>query len=120
MHNIDMHSPLRDLHGHGHEHASIFSYLLSKSINFKSSTDIFFLIIISVREEHCYALQENFVADHLFQSSEHCLDDLLGISHSILSSSKVVTIILISLHLSFILHLPVALTFKLITNKICR
>ena len=43
-----------------------------------------------IREEgHCYALQETFVADQLFQSSEHCLDDLLWISHSLFSSMKV-------------------------------
>ncbi|XP_062007631.1 nuclear pore complex protein NUP160 isoform X1 [Rosa rugosa] len=36
----------------------------------------------------CYALQEDFVADQLFQSSEHSSDDLLLITHSIFSSSK--------------------------------
>lgn len=43
-----------------------------------------------VREEaHCYALQEEFVADMLFQSSEHPSDDLLSITHSIVTSPKV-------------------------------
>ncbi|KAM7478594.1 hypothetical protein LguiA_026807 [Lonicera macranthoides] len=37
---------------------------------------------------HCYALQEAFVADQLFQNSEHSSDDLLWLAHSIFSSSK--------------------------------
>lgn len=37
----------------------------------------------------CYALQEEFVADQLFQSSEHSSDDLFLITHSVFSSSKV-------------------------------
>nr|XP_011466909.1 PREDICTED: nuclear pore complex protein NUP160 isoform X2 [Fragaria vesca subsp. vesca] len=36
----------------------------------------------------CYALQEDFVADQLFQSSEHSSDNLLLITHSVFSSSK--------------------------------
>ncbi|KAM1570247.1 hypothetical protein ACFX14_035327 [Malus domestica] len=40
-------------------------------------------------EDACsYALQEDFVADQLFQSSEHSSDDLLLITHSVFSSSK--------------------------------
>uniref|UniRef100_A0A5B7BIU5 Uncharacterized protein n=1 Tax=Davidia involucrata TaxID=16924 RepID=A0A5B7BIU5_DAVIN len=37
---------------------------------------------------HCYALQEAFVADQLFQSSEHSSDDLLWLAHSMFSSVK--------------------------------
>ncbi|XP_051132584.1 nuclear pore complex protein NUP160 [Andrographis paniculata] len=37
---------------------------------------------------HYYALQENFIADLLFQSSEHSPDDLLWLAHSTFSSSK--------------------------------
>ncbi|XP_040373966.1 nuclear pore complex protein NUP160 isoform X2 [Rosa chinensis] len=36
----------------------------------------------------CYPLQEDFVADQLFQSSKHSSDDLLLITHSIFSSSR--------------------------------
>lgn len=36
-----------------------------------------------------YGLQEDFVAEQLFQSSEHALDDLLWTDHSVLSSIKV-------------------------------
>ncbi|KAK3022159.1 hypothetical protein RJ639_045354, partial [Escallonia herrerae] len=36
----------------------------------------------------CFALQEAFVADQLFQSSEHSSDDLLWLAHSLFSSSK--------------------------------
>ncbi|XP_021903530.1 nuclear pore complex protein NUP160-like [Carica papaya] len=39
-------------------------------------------------EARCYALQEDFVADQLFQSFEHSSDDLLLIMHSIFSSAK--------------------------------
>ncbi|XP_020203825.1 nuclear pore complex protein NUP160 isoform X1 [Cajanus cajan] len=35
-----------------------------------------------------YALQEEFVADQLFQSTEHLADEILRITHSIFSSSK--------------------------------
>ncbi|KAG6516093.1 hypothetical protein ZIOFF_026541 [Zingiber officinale] len=35
-----------------------------------------------------YGLQEDFVAEQLFQSSEHALDDLLWTDHSVLSSMK--------------------------------
>nr|XP_009417509.1 PREDICTED: nuclear pore complex protein NUP160 [Musa acuminata subsp. malaccensis]XP_018674063.1 PREDICTED: nuclear pore complex protein NUP160 [Musa acuminata subsp. malaccensis] len=35
-----------------------------------------------------YGLQEDFVADQLFQSSEHALDDLMWTDHSIFSSVK--------------------------------
>ncbi|KAG8364004.1 hypothetical protein BUALT_Bualt19G0081200 [Buddleja alternifolia] len=37
---------------------------------------------------HYYALQETFVADLLFQSSEHSSDDLLWLAYSAFSSSK--------------------------------
>ncbi|KAL9141071.1 hypothetical protein ABFS82_14G078800 [Erythranthe guttata] len=37
---------------------------------------------------YCYALQENFVADLLFQSSEHSSDDLLWLAYSAFSSAK--------------------------------
>lgn len=43
---------------------------------------------VDVEEPHSYALQEAFVADQLFQSSEHSSDDLLWITCSIFSSSK--------------------------------
>ncbi|XP_050381591.1 nuclear pore complex protein NUP160 isoform X2 [Argentina anserina] len=43
---------------------------------------------VSMVDAVCYALQEDFVADQLFQSSEHSSDDLFVITHSILSSSK--------------------------------
>ncbi|KAK7355535.1 hypothetical protein VNO80_14793 [Phaseolus coccineus] len=39
-------------------------------------------------EAFSYALQEEFVADQLFQSSEHHADEILQIAHSIFSSSK--------------------------------
>ncbi|KAL8109546.1 nuclear pore complex protein NUP160 isoform X2 [Apium graveolens] len=39
-------------------------------------------------ESNCYALQESYVADQLFQSPEHSSDDLLWLSHSVLSSLK--------------------------------
>ncbi|XP_017229286.1 nuclear pore complex protein NUP160 isoform X2 [Daucus carota subsp. sativus] len=39
-------------------------------------------------ESNCYALQESYVAEQLFQSSEHSSDDLLWLSHSVLSSLK--------------------------------
>lgn len=43
-----------------------------------------------VREHTCYyALQEDFVADQLFQSPENSSDELLLIAHSIFSSAKV-------------------------------
>ncbi|CAJ1968564.1 unnamed protein product [Sphenostylis stenocarpa] len=40
-------------------------------------------------EAFSYALQEEFVADQLFQSSDHLADEILRITHSIFSSSKV-------------------------------
>ncbi|GMY33051.1 nuclear pore complex protein NUP160 isoform X1 [Fagus crenata] len=43
---------------------------------------------VNVEEAQCYSLQEEFVADQLFQSSEHSSDDLLWITHSIFSSGK--------------------------------
>ncbi|KAK4566003.1 hypothetical protein RGQ29_002278 [Quercus rubra] len=46
------------------------------------------LTAVNVEEAQCYALQEEFVADQLFQSSEHSSDDLLWITHSIFSSGK--------------------------------
>ncbi|KAH1216807.1 hypothetical protein AAZX31_13G125200 [Glycine max] len=39
-------------------------------------------------EAFSHALQEEFVADQLFQSSEHLADEILQITHSIFSSSK--------------------------------
>ncbi|XP_027365626.1 nuclear pore complex protein NUP160 [Abrus precatorius] len=39
-------------------------------------------------EAYSYALQEEFVADQLFQSSEHLADEILRITQSIFSSSK--------------------------------
>ncbi|XP_061369060.1 nuclear pore complex protein NUP160 [Gastrolobium bilobum] len=39
-------------------------------------------------EAFSYALQEEFVADQLFQNSEHLVDEILRITHSIFSSSK--------------------------------
>lgn len=58
-----------------------------------SKVNLFWNII--VREEaQCYALQEEFVADQLFQSSEHSSDDLLWITHSIFSSGKVLHLVL--------------------------
>lgn len=58
-----------------------------------SKVNLFWNII--VREEaQCYALQEEFVADQLFQSSEHSSDDLLWITHSIFSSGKVLRLVL--------------------------
>lgn len=51
---------------------------------------LFFLSICFVRvEAFSYALQEEFVADQLFQSSEHLADEILRITHSIFASSKV-------------------------------
>ncbi|KAG6727322.1 hypothetical protein I3842_02G124200 [Carya illinoinensis] len=43
---------------------------------------------VNVEEEQCFALQEEFVADQLFQSREQSLDDLLWITHSVFSSAK--------------------------------
>ncbi|KAF2314379.1 hypothetical protein GH714_025859 [Hevea brasiliensis] len=42
----------------------------------------------NVEEMHCYALQEEFVAEQLFQSPELSSDDLLWIIHSIFSHTK--------------------------------
>ncbi|XP_054791802.1 nuclear pore complex protein NUP160-like isoform X2 [Prosopis cineraria] len=39
-------------------------------------------------EEFSYALQEEFVADQLFQGSDHLADEILQISHLLFSSSK--------------------------------
>ncbi|XP_012074439.1 nuclear pore complex protein NUP160 isoform X1 [Jatropha curcas] len=39
-------------------------------------------------EAHCYALQEEFVAEQLFQTSEHSSNDLILIIHSIFSYTK--------------------------------
>lgn len=49
----------------------------------------FILRSFSRKQPQCYALQEEFVADQLFQSSEHFPDDLLWITQSVLSSVKV-------------------------------
>ena len=40
-------------------------------------------------EAQCYALQEEFVADQLFQSADYSSDAVLWITHSIFSSAKV-------------------------------
>lgn len=45
-------------------------------------------INVNMVDAVCYALQEEFVADQLFQSSEHSSDDLFLITHSVFSSSK--------------------------------
>uniref|UniRef100_A0A0A0LNH8 Uncharacterized protein n=1 Tax=Cucumis sativus TaxID=3659 RepID=A0A0A0LNH8_CUCSA len=39
-------------------------------------------------EAQCYALQEEFVADQLFQSADYSSDAVLWITHSIFSSAK--------------------------------
>ncbi|KAL2939515.1 hypothetical protein RDABS01_033674 [Bienertia sinuspersici] len=44
---------------------------------------------VDVRKERCYSLQEAFIAEKLFQGSEHSLDDLYQTTCSIFSSSKV-------------------------------
>lgn len=49
----------------------------------------FFWNFVFREEEQCYALQEDFIADQLFQSSEQSFADLLGITHSLFSSGKV-------------------------------
>ncbi|KAK2644108.1 hypothetical protein Ddye_019303 [Dipteronia dyeriana] len=43
---------------------------------------------VAVEEASFYTLQEEFVADQLFQSSEHLSDDLLSITCSIVASAK--------------------------------
>ncbi|XP_022716344.1 nuclear pore complex protein NUP160 isoform X2 [Durio zibethinus] len=48
----------------------------------------FFYRSSTTEEAHCYTLQEEFVADQLFQSAEHTSDDLISITHSIFSSGK--------------------------------
>ncbi|XVF26426.1 hypothetical protein REPUB_Repub14bG0015700 [Reevesia pubescens] len=42
----------------------------------------------TMEEARCYALQEEFISDQLFQSSEHTSDDLISITRSIFSSRK--------------------------------
>lgn len=42
----------------------------------------------TMNETRCYALHEEFIADQLFQSSEHTSDCLISITHSIFSSEK--------------------------------
>ncbi|KAK1370532.1 nuclear pore complex protein NUP160 [Heracleum sosnowskyi] len=44
--------------------------------------------IVGGGESNCYALQESYVADQLFQSPEHTSDDLLCLSYSVLSPLK--------------------------------
>ncbi|URE35061.1 Nucleoporin Nup120/160 [Musa troglodytarum] len=61
-----------------------------------------------------YGLQEDFVADQLFQSSEHALDDLIWTDHSIFSSVKVQAAYLVSsLYLRRLLQPGVYLTTAL-------
>lgn len=43
---------------------------------------------VTEEEACCYAMQEEFVAEQLFQSSEYSSDDLLSITHSLVSSAK--------------------------------
>ncbi|KAK9678031.1 hypothetical protein RND81_11G183300 [Saponaria officinalis] len=43
---------------------------------------------LDLEERRCYSMQEAFIAEQLFQSSEHYLDDLYQTTCSILSSSK--------------------------------
>lgn len=47
------------------------------------------LIFIFRELAYCYSLQETFVAEQLFQGSENSSDDLLWLSDTVLSSSKV-------------------------------
>jgi nuclear pore complex protein Nup160 len=48
---------------------------------------------------HCYSLQESYVADQLFQNSEHSSDNLLWLSHSIFSSKDEIAPIISSIFL---------------------
>ncbi|XVE89260.1 hypothetical protein DITRI_Ditri19aG0188900 [Diplodiscus trichospermus] len=48
----------------------------------------FFCSSSAMEEECCYALHEEFVADQLFQNSEHTSDDLISITRSIFSTGK--------------------------------
>ncbi|XWS20630.1 hypothetical protein CRYUN_Cryun31cG0119100 [Craigia yunnanensis] len=48
----------------------------------------FFQRSSTMKEARCYALQEEFIAEQLFQSSEHTSDDLISITRSIFSSEK--------------------------------
>lgn len=46
--------------------------------------------IFFVRElEQCFGLHELYVAEQLFQSSEHAADDLFWLAHSLYPSAKV-------------------------------
>lgn len=47
------------------------------------------ILFLGREEAFSYALQEEFVADQLFQSSQHLADEVLWIAHSLFSSSKV-------------------------------
>lgn len=51
---------------------------------------------VTVEEPQCYSLQEEFVADQLFQSSEHSSDNLRWITHSLFSSGKDHTVSFVS------------------------
>lgn len=46
---------------------------------------------------NAYGLQEDFVADQLFQSSEHALDDLIWAYYSVFSSTKVLNYFMLEL-----------------------
>lgn len=56
----------------------------------RSSGLLYFLVSSFSREHTCtYGLQEEFIADQLFQGSEHTLDDMIWTNDSILSLMKV-------------------------------
>ncbi|KAK4801422.1 hypothetical protein SAY86_021909 [Trapa natans] len=56
------------------------------------------------KQPECYALQEEFVADQLFQSSENFPDDLLWISQSVLSMKDQAVPFVSSIFLRKLLH----------------
>lgn len=78
---------------------------------------------LSAREEaHCYALQDEFIADQLFQNSEHTADDLISIISSILSSGKVFSSMFLSctsMDLSLYLCSLTAKCIIFVSFKIC-
>lgn len=66
-------------------------YLLhiNLSFHFQVSFDTSFFLLNVRCVEQSYALQEAFIADQLFQSSDHSSDDILWLSHAVFPSSKV-------------------------------
>ncbi|KAJ0090572.1 hypothetical protein Patl1_14808 [Pistacia atlantica] len=70
-----------------HVQTSCSTFSLSKLCHMKKWKEC--VEVWQEEEAHCFALQEEFVADMLFQSSEHPSDDLLSITHSIVTSPKV-------------------------------